>query len=97
MARCNFDCFHCKYKDCRCNDRPTREETEIMHGAHGGWDLENIVKIYLNLKKLGIPDDEIAERLSIYHRHMYDIKRKATSMMAHEKRQIKDTHTNCTV
>ena len=94
MARCDFDCFHCKYKDCICNDRPTREETEIMHGAHNDWRLENWARIYIRLAKTGLDDKDIYERIGVHYKYMCKVKAKAASLMAQEKRQTK---TNTTV
>lgn len=38
---CNHDCFHCRFPDCISNAAATKEESEAIANAIGGYATEN--------------------------------------------------------
>lgn len=77
-CKCDHNCFHCPYPDCICSARIiTPWESDVMHGAHGGWELENNAMLYGRMKRAGMDAHQIVLGLRIPSSGLGAVKRKA--------------------
>ena len=83
---CDHDCFHCKFADCVLPGNViTREESEIMKGAHGGWDFENKAALFIHMRENGMNISQIVLGLDITDGSLQKVKRKAARLRQQAK------------